>query len=135
MQISRKSEYAIHSLMILAFNCGQELSVDELAAMQEISRTYLAKVMQKMAGAGLVQSSKGFNGGYTLAVQPTEISLARIVALFEEEATFYDCMDVERGCPFGKRCLIHYAFHKAYTSMLAELERVHLADLLGGMTG
>lgn len=135
MQISRKSEYAIHSLMILAYYRDQEMSVDELAAMQEISRTYLAKVMQKMANVGLVQSSKGFNGGYTLAALPTDISLAQVVALFEDQAQFYDCMDAERGCQFGKHCLIHHAFHKAYIQMLAELEQVRLADLLGGKAG
>jgi Rrf2 family nitric oxide-sensitive transcriptional repressor len=135
MQISRKSEYAIHSLMILAYNRGQGMSVDELATMQEISQTYLAKVMQKMAGVGLVQSCKGFNGGYTLAALPSDISLGQVVALFEEEAQFYTCMDAERGCQFGKQCLIHRTFHKAYIRMLAELEQVHLADLLGGMMG
>ncbi len=132
MQISRKSEYAIHSLMILAFNNGEEMSVEELASMQEISRTYLAKVMQKLAGAELVQSSKGFKGGYSLATSPEEISFAQIVALFEEEDQFYNCMDTKRGCQFGKNCLIHQAFQKAYLSMLAELQKVHISDLLTG---
>lgn len=135
MQISRKSEYAIHSLMILAYNRGQEMSVDELAAMQEISRTYLAKVMQKMAGAGLVQSSKGFNGGYTLVTLPADISLGQIVALFEDKAHFYDCLHAERGCQLEKKCLIHRSFRQAYNRMLAELEQIRLADLLGKMTG
>lgn len=130
MQISRKSEYAIHSLMILAYNFGQEMSVDELAMMQEISRTYLAKVMQKLAGAGLVQSSKGFNGGYCLAYPPEEISLGKIVAVFEERRQFYDCLDKERQCTLRAGCAVHQSFDKAYSRMMAELERTRLADLL-----
>lgn len=135
MQISRKSEYAIHSLMILAYNQGQEMSVDELAAMQEISRTYLAKVMQKMAGQGIVQSSKGFKGGYSLVLRPQEITLGQVVALFEGEESFYDCVDSERGCQLGKKCVIHRAFRNAYQEMIAELEKIRLYDLLTGMAG
>lgn len=135
MQISRKTEYAIHTLMILAYNQGQEMSVDELAAMQEISRSYLAKVMQKLAGAGLVQSSKGFRGGYCLTLQPGEISLATIVQLFEEISLFYDCVDTGRGCRLKKCCKIHQTFQNAYQGMIRELEQVRLADVLDELAG
>ena len=130
MQISRKSEYAIHSLMILAFNHGEEMSVDELATAQDISRTYLAKVMQKLSGAGLVRASKGFKGGYSLAVSSNKISLATVVALFEEDKKFYDCKNLKRGCQLNKNCLINYAFQNAYQKMLAELDKLHISDLL-----
>ena len=134
MQISRRSEYAIHSMMILAFHAGQEMSVDELAMMQEISRTYLAKVMQKLANAGLVQSSKGFNGGYWLAIRPEELTLREIVTVFEEEENFFDCLDQERNCQLRPRCVIHRTFSKAYTVMMAELDKIRLADLLVSFT-
>lgn len=132
MQISRKSEYAIHSLMILAFNLGEEMSVDELAMMQEISRTYLAKVMQKLAGAGLVQSNKGFKGGYSLTIPPDQITFAQIVAIFETAEDFYDCLHQERKCQMEKNCLIHKSFQKAYKMMMSELNKVYISDLLGG---
>ncbi|AZR73828.1 hypothetical protein BBF96_10780 [Anoxybacter fermentans] len=132
MQISRKSEYAIHSLIILAFHYGEEMSVDELAEMQDISLTYLAKVMQKLSKAGFVESSKGFKGGYRLALPPQDISLAQVVALFEKEDQFYQCMDKERDCKMGKNCIIHRVFHKAYQGMIAELEKIRIADLLFG---
>ena len=51
MKTSRKTDYAIHSLMLLAKK-EKEMSVTELAEKQNISRTYLAKVMQKLSNAG-----------------------------------------------------------------------------------
>lgn len=134
MQISRKSEYAIHSLMILAVHSDSEISVDELAMMQKISRTYLAKVMQKMAKAGLVHSNKGFQGGYTLRLSPKEITLAKVVSIFEDQDHFYQCLQQERDCQLEANCIIHRTFAKAYLGMIAELEQVKIADLLIEMT-
>ncbi|MCK4260249.1 MAG: Rrf2 family transcriptional regulator [Halanaerobiales bacterium] len=132
MQISLKSEYAIHSLMILALYQGEEISVDELAMMQQISQTYLAKVMQKLANTNLVQSSKGFKGGYTLNLSPHEITLAKVVTLFEKEEQFYDCKDQERSCLQQKNCTLHKTFQQAYKAMIRELEKVCINDLLSG---
>ncbi|KXS45501.1 MAG: Uncharacterized protein AWL62_2966, partial [Halanaerobium sp. T82-1] len=49
MKTSRKTDYAVHALMILARNKGQELSVKELADLENVSSSYLAKVMQKLS--------------------------------------------------------------------------------------
>lgn len=130
MQISRKSEYAIHSLMILAVHSNSEISVDELATMQKISRTYLAKVMQKLAKAGLVHSNKGFRGGYTLKLSPKEITLAKVVSIFENQDQFYQCLQQERNCQLNANCIIHQTFAKAYQELIAQLEQVKIADLL-----
>jgi len=67
MKTSRKTDYAVHALMILARNKGQELSVKELADLENVSSSYLAKVMQKLSAAGIVSSAEGKRGGYTLA--------------------------------------------------------------------
>lgn len=134
MQISRKCEYAIHSLMILAIHSKVELSVEELAEMQGISRTYLAKVMQKLSKAGLVESSKGFKGGYQLTITPGQITLDQVVETFEREDNFYQCMKDERDCQLEPNCLIHASFRQAYGKMLQELKKVRISDLLLSMT-
>ena len=108
------------------------MSVDELAMMQEISRTYLAKVMQKLAGAGLVQSNKGFKGGYSLTIPPDQITFAQIVQIFETAEDFYDCLHLERKCQMKKNCLIHKSFLKAYRVMINELNKVYISDLVAG---
>jgi len=64
MKTSRKTDYAVHALMILARNLKQELSVKELADLENVSSSYLAKVMQKLAAAGIVSSAEGKKGGY-----------------------------------------------------------------------
>lgn len=129
MKTSLKTDYAIHSLMLLARK-GKEMSVTELAKKQNISRTYLAKVMQKLSKAELVKSSEGIKGGYKLNKPPADIKLSEIVAITEKDTNIYDCVDEKRNCEIRDKCKIHYLFDKAYQSMLKELEKTSVKDII-----
>lgn len=129
MQFSQKTEYALHSLLYLA--CKQEvILVDKIAAEQNISKSYLAKVMQKLSNAGLVKSYVGASGGYTLAKSAAEISFADVVRIFETEEQVLDCLDQERNCPAGPSCKILTTLNDAYQEMIDRLEETTIQDLV-----
>jgi len=130
MKTSRKTDYAVHALMILARNKGQELSVKELADLENVSSSYLAKVMQKLSAAGIVSSAEGKRGGYTLANNADNINLAQIIELFEATDNVFDCVDDVHGCSIKDRCKIHRVFGRAYQKMLAELEQTTIKDII-----
>ncbi|PTX17713.1 Rrf2 family protein [Halanaerobium congolense] len=130
MKTSRKTDYAVHALMILARNKGQELSVKELADLENVSSSYLAKVMQKLSTAGIVSSSEGKKGGYTLAKDADKINLAQIMQIFEAKDNIFECVDNIHGCSIIDRCKIHRVFGRAYQKMLAELEQITIKDII-----
>ncbi|MFP4020075.1 MAG: RrF2 family transcriptional regulator [Halanaerobium sp.] len=130
MNTSRKTDYAVHALMILARNKKQELSVKELAEIENVSSSYLAKVMQKLSAAGIVSSAEGKKGGYTLSREAEEINLAQIMELFEAKDNVFECVDEIRGCKIKDRCKIHRVFGKAYQKMLAELAETTIKDII-----
>jgi len=130
MKTSRKTDYAVHALMILARNKGQELSVKELADLENVSSSYLAKVMQKLSAAGIVSSAEGKRGGYTLANNADNINLAQIMELFEAKDNVFECVDDIHGCSIKDRCKIHRVFGRAYQKMLAELEQITIKDII-----
>ncbi|MFW6294712.1 MAG: RrF2 family transcriptional regulator [Halanaerobium sp.] len=130
MNTSRKTDYAVHALMILARNKKQELSVKELAEIENVSSSYLAKVMQKLSAAGIVSSAEGKKGGYTLSREAEEINLAQIMELFEAKDNVFECVDEIRGCKIKDRCKIHQVFGKAYQKMLAELAETTIKDII-----
>lgn len=130
MKTSRKTDYAVHALMILARNKSQELSVKELADLENVSSSYLAKVMQKLSAAGIVSSAEGTKGGYTLANDAGKINLAQIMKLFEAKDNVFECVDDIHGCSIKDRCKIHRVFGKAYQKMLAELEQTTIKDII-----
>ncbi len=130
MKTSRKTDYAVHALMILARNKKQELPLKELADRENVSSSYLAKVMQKLSAAGIVSSAEGKKGGYTLSRDAEEINLAQIMQLFEAKENIFECVDDVHNCRIKDRCKIHRVFGKGYQKMLAELERTTIKDII-----
>ncbi|MGM0604019.1 MAG: RrF2 family transcriptional regulator [Bacillota bacterium] len=130
MKTTRKTDYAVHALMILAKNKKEELSVKELADLENVSSSYLAKVMQKLSAAGIVSSAEGKRGGYTLSRDAEEINLAQIMKLFEAEENVFECVDEIHGCKIKDRCKIHRVFAQAYQKMLTELEQITINDII-----
>ena len=130
MKTSRKTDYGIHALMILAKKDGEELSVNELAEIENVSASYLAKVMQELSNHNIVSSSEGKQGGYTLNLLPEEITLAQVTEIFETDKEVFDCVDDLHGCTIRDRCKIHAAFREAYQKMLKDLKNTTIADVL-----
>ena len=67
----------------------------EIAKSRKLSRALTAKVLTRLSFAGLVRGQPGPGGGYALAMPPGEITLLRIVSLFEQ-------ISEPVVCPFGK---------------------------------
>ncbi len=130
MKTSKKTDYAVHALIILARNEAKEISVNEIAEIEKVSPSYLAKVMQALSRNGLVSSSEGKEGGYQLNKRASEINLADIMEVFEEKENIFDCVDQVHGCTIRDRCKIHRAFTEAYQNMLEELRKTTIEDLM-----
>jgi Rrf2 family nitric oxide-sensitive transcriptional repressor len=130
MKTSRKTDYAVHALMILAKNKKEELSVKELADIENVSSSYLAKVMQRLSADGIVSSAEGKKGGYILSRDAEEINLAQIMELFEAKENVFECVDEIRGCKIKDRCKVHRVFAQAYQKMLAKLEQTTIKDII-----
>jgi Rrf2 family protein len=79
MRLSARAEYAVHALVELAA-AGQNLvPTEQLAQEQAIPGTVLEAVMTQLRRAELVVKQPGPDGGFSLARQATEISLAEVV--------------------------------------------------------
>ncbi|MGM0602536.1 MAG: RrF2 family transcriptional regulator [Bacillota bacterium] len=130
MKTSRKTDYAVHALMILARNKDEELSVKEIAEIENVSPSYLAKVMQELSNSGIVNSEEGKNGGYKLSKKAEDIDLAQIMTIFEAEDNIFECVDEIHGCTIRDRCKIHAVFGAAYQKMLDHLKKTTIRDIL-----
>ena len=98
MKLSKSTELAIHGLFQLAQQKQNMLLISEIARAQNVSASYLAKVLQKLAECGLVRSSRGPKGGFSLARSPEKISLADVVQAVEAKEPLFDCLWRIRGC-------------------------------------
>ncbi|MFJ4634657.1 RrF2 family transcriptional regulator [Streptomyces hygroscopicus] len=79
MQISAKADYAVRALAELAADASRPLTCEAIATSQGIPFRFLKAVFRDLRQAGLVRSQRGCEGGYWLARDPAETTLADIV--------------------------------------------------------
>ncbi len=137
MRMSEGVEWTAHACVLLAaLPRGAGLSAAALAEFHLLAPAYMAKHMQALTRAGVVQSIRGAGGGYRLARAPSEISLWDIVEGIEGEDPPFRCGEIRQQgpCPgpqsdFRRPCEITSAFRKAEAAWRAELKSVSVADV------
>ena len=84
MRVSAKVDYAVRASTELAAAAGSgPVKGDQLATAQKIPLKFLENILLDLKHAGLVQSQRGAEGGYWLAKDPAEISLADVIRAVE----------------------------------------------------
>jgi Rrf2 family protein len=85
-QLSKKVEYGLIALRHMAMHpMGQVFTAKELAHEYDVPYELLAKVLQKLARAGVVTSTQGVRGGYALGRDPKSMTVASVIQIIEDE--------------------------------------------------
>jgi Rrf2 family transcriptional regulator, cysteine metabolism repressor len=83
MWVSRRTDYASRAVLALALADGGPLKLEQIAELTEAPRSVLEQVMPVLRAAGIVRSARGPEGGYRLNKPAGELTLERVVRLFE----------------------------------------------------
>ena len=87
MRMSTKGRFAVNSMIDLALReSGGPVALASIGARQQISLSYLEQLFSRLRQQGLVESTRGPGGGYTLGRAADQISLAEIVAAVDEDS-------------------------------------------------
>lgn len=82
--ISSKGSYGLQAVFELGLNYNKgPVQIKTIAENQNIPQHYLEQILVKLKNAGLVKSYRGAQGGYTLALKPSEITIYDILANLE----------------------------------------------------
>lgn len=80
MILSRKSRYGLRALIDLGMNADVgRVSLSSIAERNKISSQYLEQIFASLRRAGIIQSVKGSQGGYYLAKETSEITVAEVL--------------------------------------------------------
>lgn len=133
------TEYALHCLIWLAQREGPA-STRDLADLQGISPSFLAKIFPKLEKAGILVASEGARGGYRLRVSAGEITVLSIVEAVEGHKPLFECNEIRGRCAIFQGspppwstdglCGIHALMLRAERRMKDELSNTTLADLV-----
>ena len=85
MNISVKSEYALHAILDLALQpAGAPVKIAEVARRQKIPQKFLELILASLKQGGFVESRRGAEGGYRLARPASEITVGEVLRFVEE---------------------------------------------------
>ncbi|AUG57511.1 MAG TPA: Rrf2 family transcriptional regulator [Ruminiclostridium sp.] len=132
MKISTKGRYGLRAMLDLAVNArGEHVSLNSIAARQNISENYLEQVFSLLRKAGLVKSIKGPQGGYTLGMEPSKIKVGDILRVLEGDLLVVDEKNNEilKDNNF-EYCLQLNVWNKMNESINAVVDSMTLEDLL-----
>ncbi|WP_284646344.1 Rrf2 family transcriptional regulator [Paenibacillus silviterrae] len=130
MKYSKATNYALHTMLyLMAFTPDKPVGVQQLADRQDVSPTYLSKILTKLVKAGLIESASGANGGYRLRGRKEDISFLDIIHAVEGTASLFECCGSE-----DSRCMIHQVMVKAEEAMERQLKNTKLFELAKEVT-
>jgi Rrf2 family cysteine metabolism transcriptional repressor len=132
MKLSTKGRYGLRAMLDLAINSsGDHVSLYSIAERQNISENYLEQVFSTLRKSGLINSVKGAQGGYVLAVPSSKIRVGTILRALEGDLSIAD-EDVEGASPDDtlKKCVKLSVWDKLNESINQVVDSITLEDLV-----
>lgn len=116
LRITDGASLAFHTMAFLVKSPGRWISTREIASELGVSENHLAKVCQRLAKAGLVESVRGPGGGFRLAKSPAEITLLEVYEAIEGVLKPIDCFLGKPVCQRSK-CIFGNLIHSVNTQV------------------
>ncbi len=129
MKLNRQTDYALRVLIYLGLKQDHDLiNIDEIVEKFHIPRNHLTKIITKLNKLGLIQTYRGIHGGMKLREESLNLSIAKIILLFEDVSDVIDCQHL--FCPIAGMCHLKLVLDDASNSFLNSLEQYTLKDIL-----
>jgi Rrf2 family protein len=132
VKVSTRGDYACRALLSLALHDdGTPTSVRDIADRTALPQPYLEQILLALKGAGIVRSKRGVGGGYVLARQPEEITLAQIVSAVDGPIVVGDFGEPHQdgACDHEGQCVLLAVWANVGEHMRRLLEGQTLADI------
>ncbi len=130
MKISRTVSYAIQATIQLAqAETKSPTPCSQLAAEGDMPERFLLQILRNLVTHGVLDSTRGVEGGYRLARDPQDISLLEIIEAIE--GPLKPGVVPRRGLPPEVETRLRAALEDATEHFREKLDRIKLSDLVG----
>ncbi len=131
LKLTRDCEYALRAVLYLASQPEGRISlVREIAEARDMPRTYLSKIMQHLARAGLIKSRRGARGGLVLGRSAGSITLKDVIEAIEGPIRLNVCLTGKGVCPRDEECPAHPVWAEAQKGLIDVLKGKTMAELV-----
>lgn len=130
LRMTKQADYGIVLLTQMAGRPGRLVTANELAVETSIPLPTVSKVLKLLAREGLLGSQRGVKGGYLLARDPHEISVAEVISALDGPIAFTECIDETPGlCSQEDFCHLRPHWQHVNRVIQQALEGISLAQL------
>lgn len=130
VRLTTKGRYAVTAMLDLALHKGRgPISLSDIAQRQGISLSYLEQLFSKLRRRALVSSVRGPGGGYNLARDDGDISIAEVIAAVDESVDTTRCSG-GHDCRGDGPCLTHDLWEDLSHCIYEYLDGISLQDLV-----
>ena len=132
--LSQTSDYALRAVLVLAREYEhRSLRAEEIAGATGAPANYMSKTLNALTKAGVLKSARGPMGGFSLAIDPRILTIARVVDCFERRKPQTRCILGTGPCDAANPCAAHHRWTAINGARRAPLS-VSIASLLDGQT-
>lgn len=131
MKLSTRGRYGIHAMYDLAcnFNAGPQ-PIKMIAERQSIPEAYLEQLFALLKRDGLVNSTRGAQGGYMLSRAPEETTVGDVLRSLEGGLNLVDCLLEEETCGKSCACPSRIVWMKIRDGLNAVVDGITLQDMI-----
>lgn len=132
MKISTKGRYALRMLLDLAERQNEGyIALKDIAARQNISKKYLEQIVPILNKSDILNTNRGYQGGYKLAKAPSKYTVGEILRLTEGSLSPVSCLDHDPiECERNADCITLPIWQGLKKAIYDYLDGITLQDIL-----
>ena len=130
LRVTKLADYGIVILTYLANQTEASLNARDISGYAKLPLPMVSKILKLLAKEGLLESHRGIKGGFRLARQPGDITVAQIIRALEGPIAVTECTDRIRGdCGLETGCPVRTNWHLINQAIFQALEKITLAEM------
>ena len=132
MQLTQWTDYSLRVLMYCAANIKRDdpITIMEILEKHQISKSHLTKIVSSLSNAGFLNTTRGRNGGISLAKPSNQITIGEVVRLTESNFNIVECFNKKsNSCSITSSCKLKHLLQNATNAFLEKLDKTTLEQI------
>ena len=130
MLIPMKVDYGVRILVYLAsFPNESVIKASDISTQRHIPEKFLFQISNDLINKKLIKSLRGPNGGYSLARNASDISVADVIESLDKSMAPVACLDNSESCQISGNCAQQNMWSDVEQTLIDKLEMISIKDL------
>jgi len=130
MKLTQYTDLSLRLLMYLTMRQGEIVTIQEVSVRFAVSKNHMVKISHQLTKSGLIESTRGRNGGVRLARNPDTINVEQALMATEDNFDLVECFGENNNCVITDVCKLNGLLDRALEAFFKELRQVSLTDLV-----